>query len=47
MDWIWLVALAYLVVTTPLALVGLVSVYMLVSAFFLAQEDRKSQDRDG
>ncbi len=40
MDWIHALALIYVAVTTPLAIIGFVVLYMLGSAYFSAKDDR-------
>lgn len=46
MDWIHIVAVIYLVVTTPLASLGLISILALGSAVISARGDRRKRDSD-
>ena len=47
MNWIHFAVLAYVCMVTPLALIGMFTVYVFFVAWSSAREDRRKELRDG
>jgi len=45
MDWIHFLALVYFCITTPLASIGTIVIYVLFAAFYSARVDQRKEQR--